>query len=52
MDGGPGYINLGSRAMEGLTIVIDNPNRRWGLRGTIVAEINTPGPQRRAAPGQ
>lgn len=52
IDGGPDYINLGSRALEGLTIVIDNPNRRWGLLGTLVAEINTPGPQRRAAPGQ
>jgi hypothetical protein len=51
IDGGPTYANVGAGAMAGLILVIDKPNRRWGLRGTLPAEINMPEPQRVRRPG-
>ncbi|MCU0882985.1 MAG: hypothetical protein MUF14_10000 [Hyphomonadaceae bacterium] len=51
VDGGPDYANIGAGAMAGLVLVIDKPNRRWGLRGRLPAEINMPEPQRVRRPG-
>lgn len=49
LDGGPDYLNLGSEAVKGLTIVIDNPRRRWGLVGSPSGPISMPSPQRTPA---
>lgn len=49
LDGGPDYLNLGSEAVKGLTIVIDNPRRRWGLVGSPSGPISMPRPQKSPA---
>jgi hypothetical protein len=46
LDGAPPYINLGSGAMAGLTVIIDWPKRKWGLVGTSPGPINMPLPKR------
>jgi hypothetical protein len=46
LDGAPAYLNLGSGALAGLTVVIDKPNKRWGLTGRPSGEVNMPLPRR------